>query len=35
MQGSDPVELAALSSLDDSHAFEPFARFARERGLLA
>lgn len=35
MQGSDPVELAALSSLDDSHALEPFARFARERGLLA
>ena len=35
MQGSDPVELAALSSLDDPHALEPFARFARERGLLA
>ncbi|WP_341578644.1 acetoacetate--CoA ligase [Microbacterium schleiferi] len=34
MQGSDPVELAALSSLDDPHALEPFARFARERGLL-
>lgn len=34
MQGSDPGELAALSSLDDPHALEEFAAFARAHGLL-
>jgi len=34
MQGSDPGELAALSSLDDPRALEEFAAFARAHGLL-